>query len=124
MDFLGFGKENDASVESPTSVLEDEVPIGFLERIKEDFTKRYGGGKAATTPANSLTKVFGFYVKGVQFTCKDDPVLTFPTVFPAVPFPPVGRTVGSLLGAMLMVLFRVITPDQAYPVIDLPILGL
>ncbi|GAA0172438.1 primary active transporter [Lithospermum erythrorhizon] len=45
-------------------------------------------------------------------------------VFPLVPFLPVGRTAGSLLGAMLMVLFRVITPDQAYAAIDLPILGL
>lgn len=45
-------------------------------------------------------------------------------VFPAVPFLPIGRTAGSLLGAMLMVLFQVITPDQAYDAIDLPILGL
>ncbi|KAG8381301.1 hypothetical protein BUALT_Bualt06G0108200 [Buddleja alternifolia] len=45
-------------------------------------------------------------------------------VFPAVPFLPIGRTAGSLLGAMLMVLFRVITPDQAYAAIDLQILGL
>ncbi|KAK9277175.1 hypothetical protein L1049_006714 [Liquidambar formosana] len=45
-------------------------------------------------------------------------------VFPAVPFLPIGRTAGSLLGAMLMVLFSVITPDQAYAAIDLPILGL
>nr|GMD56725.1 putative transporter arsB [Ipomoea batatas] len=45
-------------------------------------------------------------------------------VFPAVPFMPVGRTAGSLLGAMLMVLFRVVTPEQAYAAIDLPILGL
>ncbi|CBI22686.3 unnamed protein product, partial [Vitis vinifera] len=45
-------------------------------------------------------------------------------VFPAVPFLPIGRTAGSLLGAMLMVSFRVITPDQAYDAIDLPILGL
>ncbi|XP_059298834.1 silicon efflux transporter LSI2-like [Lycium ferocissimum] len=45
-------------------------------------------------------------------------------VFPAVPFMPIGRTAGSLLGAMLMVLFRVLTPDQAYAAIDLPILGL
>ncbi|KAD2806025.1 hypothetical protein E3N88_39402 [Mikania micrantha] len=34
-------------------------------------------------------------------------------VFPAVPFMPIGRTAGSLLGAMLMVLFQVLTPDQA-----------
>ncbi|XWS61202.1 hypothetical protein CRYUN_Cryun07bG0105500 [Craigia yunnanensis] len=46
------------------------------------------------------------------------------TVFPSVPFMPIGRTVPSLLGAMLMVLFRVMTPDQAYAAIDLPILGL
>ncbi|KAI3904339.1 hypothetical protein MKW92_050747 [Papaver armeniacum] len=45
-------------------------------------------------------------------------------VFPAVPFLPIGRTAGSLLGAMLMVMFRVITPEQAYSAIDLPILGL
>ncbi|KAK4357472.1 hypothetical protein RND71_023082 [Anisodus tanguticus] len=45
-------------------------------------------------------------------------------VFPAVPFMPIGRTAGSLLGAMLMVIFRVLTPDQAYASIDLPILGL
>ncbi|RDX83121.1 Silicon efflux transporter LSI3, partial [Mucuna pruriens] len=45
-------------------------------------------------------------------------------VFPAVPFLPIGRTAGSLLGAMLMVIFRVLSPDQAYEAIDLPILGL
>ncbi|XP_058083515.1 silicon efflux transporter LSI2-like [Magnolia sinica] len=45
-------------------------------------------------------------------------------VFPAVPFLPIGRTAGSLLGAMLMVIFRVMSPDQAYAAIDLPILGL
>lgn len=45
-------------------------------------------------------------------------------VFPAVPFLPVGRTAGSLLGAMLMVVLRVLSPDQAYAAIDLPILGL
>ncbi|BAT94240.1 hypothetical protein LR48_Vigan02g209100 [Vigna angularis] len=45
-------------------------------------------------------------------------------VFPAVPFLPIGRTAGSLFGAMLMVLFQVVTPDDAYATIDLPILGL
>lgn len=45
-------------------------------------------------------------------------------VFPSVPCLPVGRTAGSLLGAMLMVVFRVLSPDQAYHAIDLPILGL
>ncbi|GAB2294016.1 hypothetical protein Dimus_028232 [Dionaea muscipula] len=45
-------------------------------------------------------------------------------VFPAVPFLPVGRTAGSLFGALLMVIFRVVSPEQAYAAIDLPILGL
>ncbi|KAB2600232.1 synptobrevin-related protein [Pyrus ussuriensis x Pyrus communis] len=40
-----------------------QVPIAFLERIKEDFTGRYGGGKAATAVANSLNKEFGLYLK-------------------------------------------------------------
>lgn len=37
-----------------------QVPIAFLERIKEDFTKKYAGGKAATATANSLNKEFGY----------------------------------------------------------------
>ncbi|KAM3730027.1 hypothetical protein ACB098_12G057100 [Castanea mollissima] len=45
-------------------------------------------------------------------------------VFPAVPFLPIGRTAGPLLGAMLMVLFQVISADEAYDSIDLSILGL
>ncbi|KAK4283056.1 hypothetical protein QN277_000056 [Acacia crassicarpa] len=45
-------------------------------------------------------------------------------VFPAVPFLPIGRTAGSLLGAMLMVIFQVLTPNDAYAAIDLAILGL
>ncbi|MCD7455161.1 hypothetical protein HAX54_027237 [Datura stramonium] len=45
-------------------------------------------------------------------------------VFPAVPLMPIGRTAGSLLGANLMVIFRVLTPDEAYAAINLPILGL
>ncbi|XP_020581029.1 putative transporter arsB [Phalaenopsis equestris] len=45
-------------------------------------------------------------------------------VFPAVPFLPIGRTAGALLGAMLMVVFLVISPEEAYDAIDLPILGL
>ncbi|KAG6743331.1 hypothetical protein POTOM_054285 [Populus tomentosa] len=45
-------------------------------------------------------------------------------VFPAVPFLPIGRTAGSILGATLMVIFEVITPEQAYDAINLPVLGL
>lgn len=45
-------------------------------------------------------------------------------VFPSVPFLPIGRTAGSLLGALLMVIFQVLTPDDAYDAIDLAVLGL
>ncbi|KAG2655066.1 silicon efflux transporter LSI2-like [Panicum virgatum] len=45
-------------------------------------------------------------------------------VFPAVPFLPIGRTAGSLLGAMLMVVLGVMSADEAYAAVDLPILGL
>ncbi|EXB66644.1 hypothetical protein L484_024942 [Morus notabilis] len=45
-------------------------------------------------------------------------------VFPAVPFLPIGRTAGSLLGAMLTIIFRVITPAQAYAGINLSVTGL
>ncbi|GLT31203.1 hypothetical protein SLA2020_059550 [Shorea laevis] len=47
-----------------------------------------------------------------------------PVVFPAVPFLPIGRTEGSLLGAALMVIFRAITADDAYDAVDLSTLGL
>ncbi|GMH08975.1 hypothetical protein Nepgr_010815 [Nepenthes gracilis] len=45
-------------------------------------------------------------------------------VFPSFPFLPIGRTAGSLLGALLMVVFHVLTAAEAYDAIDLPILGL
>ncbi|XP_024390238.1 silicon efflux transporter LSI2 isoform X2 [Physcomitrium patens] len=45
-------------------------------------------------------------------------------VFPAVPFLPIGRTAGSLLGACLMIVLEVISPDEAFEAVDLPILGL
>lgn len=38
-----------------------QIPIAFLDRIKEDFNKRYGGGKAATARANSLNREFGYF---------------------------------------------------------------
>lgn len=38
-----------------------QIPMAFLERIKEDFTKKYSGGKAATAVANSLNKEFGYF---------------------------------------------------------------
>ncbi|XP_057959802.1 vesicle-associated membrane protein 724 isoform X2 [Malania oleifera] len=40
-----------------------QVSIAFLERIKADFKKRYGGGKADTAIAKSLNKEFGPIMK-------------------------------------------------------------
>jgi len=39
-----------------------QIPIAFLERIKDDFNKRYGGGRATTTTAKSLNKEFGYLI--------------------------------------------------------------
>jgi len=35
------------------------VSVAFLERVKADFKKRYGGGKADTALPKSLNKEFG-----------------------------------------------------------------
>ncbi|GKU98612.1 hypothetical protein SLEP1_g11596 [Rubroshorea leprosula] len=48
-----------------------QIPIAFLERVKEDFNKRYGGGKAATAAANSLNKEFGSKLKEHMKYCAD-----------------------------------------------------
>jgi len=37
-----------------------QLAMAFLERIKDDFSKRYGGGKAATATSKSLNKEFGY----------------------------------------------------------------
>ncbi|VFR01120.1 unnamed protein product [Cuscuta campestris] len=37
-----------------------QISIAFLERVKADFKKRYGGGKADTATAKSLNKEFGY----------------------------------------------------------------
>lgn len=36
-----------------------QISIAFLERVKADFKKRYGGGKADTATAKSLNREFG-----------------------------------------------------------------
>lgn len=36
------------------------LPMGFLERVKDEFNKKYGGGKASTAAAKSLSKSFGY----------------------------------------------------------------
>lgn len=44
------------------------VSVAFLERLKDDFMKRYGGGKADTALAKSLNKEYGPVIKQhIQF---------------------------------------------------------
>ncbi|KAK4366179.1 hypothetical protein RND71_014059 [Anisodus tanguticus] len=50
-----------------------QIPIAFLERTKEEFTKKYGGGKAATAVANSLNREFGPKLKEQMQYCVDHP---------------------------------------------------
>ncbi|KAL3380237.1 hypothetical protein AABB24_000733 [Solanum stoloniferum] len=40
-----------------------QISIAFLERVRADFSKRYGGGKADTAVAKSLNKEFGPIMK-------------------------------------------------------------
>nr|GEV01389.1 vesicle-associated membrane protein 722 [Tanacetum cinerariifolium] len=50
-----------------------QVPMAFLERVKEDFTKKYEGGKAATAVASSLSKEFGPKLKEQMQYCVEHP---------------------------------------------------
>ncbi|KAK3407561.1 hypothetical protein EUGRSUZ_K03606 [Eucalyptus grandis] len=50
-----------------------QIPMAFLERIKEDFTHRYDAGKAATASANSLNREFGPKLKEHMQYCVDHP---------------------------------------------------
>lgn len=50
-----------------------QTPIAFLDRVKDDFTKRYGGGKAATAGASSLNREFGSKLKENMQYCVDNP---------------------------------------------------
>uniref|UniRef100_A0ACD5W5M8 Uncharacterized protein n=2 Tax=Avena sativa TaxID=4498 RepID=A0ACD5W5M8_AVESA len=50
-----------------------EVPLAFLELIKEDFNKRYAGGKAATAATNSLSRDFGPRLKEQMQYCMEHP---------------------------------------------------
>ncbi|KAG8385126.1 hypothetical protein BUALT_Bualt03G0009400 [Buddleja alternifolia] len=50
-----------------------QIPMAFLERIKDDFVAKYGGGKAATTPANGLNKEFGPKLKEHMQYCVEHP---------------------------------------------------
>ncbi|CAD6266569.1 unnamed protein product [Miscanthus lutarioriparius] len=50
-----------------------QIPMAFLETIKEDFNKKYAGGKAATATANSLTRDFGPRLRDQMQYCTDHP---------------------------------------------------
>ncbi|KAH0886669.1 hypothetical protein HID58_062765 [Brassica napus] len=50
-----------------------QIPMAFLERIKEDFSNRYGGGKATNAKPNSLNKEFGSKLKEHMQYCVDHP---------------------------------------------------
>ncbi|XP_030442538.2 vesicle-associated membrane protein 722-like isoform X1 [Syzygium oleosum] len=50
-----------------------QIPMAFLERIKDEFTNRYGGGKAATAVVLSLNREFGPKLKEQMQYCVDHP---------------------------------------------------
>lgn len=50
-----------------------QLPFAYLERVKDDFKLRYGGGKAATDVAHSLDKDFGPRLKDHMQFCVDNP---------------------------------------------------
>uniref|UniRef100_A0A7C9CRR3 Longin domain-containing protein n=3 Tax=Opuntia streptacantha TaxID=393608 RepID=A0A7C9CRR3_OPUST len=50
-----------------------QIPMAFLERVKDDFNKRYSGGKAATAAAKSLNREFGPKLKEHMQYCVDHP---------------------------------------------------
>lgn len=55
MDFLAYCV---VAVESAGR----QIPIAYLERVKEEFSKKYGGGKAATATVHSLNKEYGYFI--------------------------------------------------------------
>ncbi|KAL1567529.1 vesicle-associated membrane protein 721-like protein [Salvia divinorum] len=50
-----------------------QIPMAFLEHIKDDFSKNYGGEDAATVPANSLDKENGRKLKEHMQYCIEHP---------------------------------------------------
>ncbi|RDY00028.1 Silicon efflux transporter LSI2, partial [Mucuna pruriens] len=75
-------------------------------------------------PYSRIDHASGIAILAIVILVLSNLASNVPTVFPCVSFLPIGRTAGSLLGAMLMVIFKVLSPDQAFAAIDLPILGL
>ncbi|KAG0485527.1 hypothetical protein HPP92_009376 [Vanilla planifolia] len=50
-----------------------QIPMAFLERVRDDFTKRYGEGKAAAAVAYSLNRDFGPKLKDHMQFCVEHP---------------------------------------------------
>ncbi|CAN0915708.1 Putative vesicle-associated membrane protein 726 [Linum grandiflorum] len=50
-----------------------QVPLACLERIKDEFNKKYKGGKASTAKPNSLKKEFGPKLREQMQYCVDHP---------------------------------------------------
>ncbi|KAK1421571.1 hypothetical protein QVD17_24012 [Tagetes erecta] len=50
-----------------------ELPIGFLERVKDDFYNKYGTGKGKTAGPKSLNKEFGSKLKEHMRYCVSHP---------------------------------------------------
>lgn len=50
-----------------------QIPVAFLERVKEDFNKRYGGGKATTASAKGLNKEYGPKLREHMRYCIEHP---------------------------------------------------
>ncbi|XP_024983715.1 putative vesicle-associated membrane protein 726 [Cynara cardunculus var. scolymus] len=50
-----------------------QLPMAFLERVKDDFNKKYAGGKAASAAAKSLNKSFGPKLKEQMVYCVTHP---------------------------------------------------
>ncbi|EAZ25708.1 hypothetical protein OsJ_09541 [Oryza sativa Japonica Group] len=50
-----------------------QLPVGFIERVKEDFSKKYSGGKAKNATANSLKREYGPKLKEHMKYCDAHP---------------------------------------------------
>lgn len=50
-----------------------QMPLAYLERVKDDFSKKYAGGKAATAAANGLKREYGPKLKEHMKYCVEHP---------------------------------------------------
>ncbi|KAH7277266.1 hypothetical protein KP509_39G043100 [Ceratopteris richardii] len=50
-----------------------QIPIAFLERVKEDFKRQYGNGKCDFVSAHGLDKEYGSKLKDHMQYCVDHP---------------------------------------------------